>query len=98
MAEAEFTSLLANRVERIEEDIKRNSITHREFFSKFEEQGKAQAVTDVHYVAIMGTLATITATLDVIQSSGGRKWNMMIATIISAFTGGIVAMVLTAMG
>ena len=70
------------RVADLEKDSERNQHTHKEFYGKFEELGKGQAVADERYGAIQATLAQIQADLKELKEKPGKRWESIVGAVL----------------
>lgn len=84
---------LIERIKSLEDDSKRNQESHKEFYNRFENQTTAQAVTDERYKTILNTLTTLAGKVDAISSGSGKKWDVLMNSIISGFGGGLIGFV-----
>lgn len=73
---------LEARVTALEEDIKRNQTTHREFYEKFEALGRQQAVIDERYSQIQTTLVQIQADLKDLKDKPGKRWENLVSAAL----------------
>lgn len=73
---------LEKRVSDLERDSERNQHTHKEFYGKFEELGKSQAVTDERYTTIQATLVSIQADLSELKAKPGKRWEGIVGSVL----------------
>lgn len=85
---------IASRVQTIEEDNRR---AHKEFYEKFERINEHMVRTDERYDKLREDNAEIkesikenTEAIKAIQEKPGKRWDAMVAAIISAVVGVIV--------
>lgn len=84
---------LEKRVADLEKDSERNQHTHKEFYGKFEELGKSQAVADERYSAIQATLVSIQADLKELKEKPGKRWESVVQTVLQWVVVAILAAV-----
>lgn len=84
---------LEKRVSDLERDSERNQHTHKEFYGKFEELGRGQAVADERYSAIQATLVSIQADLKELKEKPGKRWESVVQTVLQWVVVAILAAV-----
>lgn len=84
---------LEKRVADLEKDSERNQHTHKEFYGKFEELGRGQAVADERYSAIQATLVSIQADLKELKEKPGKRWESVVQTVLQWVVVAILAAV-----
>lgn len=84
--------------ERINNDTKKNTETHREIYERVRKLEIDQTETKVQYAHIMETLGSIKADLADLRSKPGRRWESIVAAALSALVGGVVAFLLLKLG
>lgn len=73
-----------HRIKSLEEDRDRNSNQHREFYSKFEEVNIKNATFEEKFNRIMATLDEIKRDLNELKCKPTKRWDSVVAAIISA--------------
>ena len=96
---------LKTRVEALEEDSKRNQVTHKEFFSRFEAIGERMARTDEKYTQIIRDTSEIKADLretksavQALNEKPGKRWEGLVEKGIWAVCAAVIAFLLARMG
>ena len=84
---------LEKRVADLEKDSERNQHTHKEFYGKFEELGRGQAVADERYSVIQATLVSIQADLKELKEKPGKRWESVVQTVLQWVVVAILAAV-----
>lgn len=83
-----------NRIESLERDSDRNSIQHREFYAKFNEQQVKQAVVEERYNNLFQLTMKIDATVSKLADAPSRKWDKLVYSIIAAIAAAIVSSIM----
>lgn len=71
------------RIAQCENDLKRNSEQHREFYSALETSRVSCAVTDERYNAIMNQLNQLANDIKEMKSQPVKRWETIISSIIT---------------
>ena len=82
------------RLVALEEDSRRNQQTHKEFFARFESQGKDYTRVDAQYSSIMSTLSKLERTVEELKDKPAKRWDTVIVAIITAVVGVVVGLVM----
>lgn len=85
------------RVEALERANEQHSATHREIFSRLGNLETATAVQDTKLDTMDGKLDDIISKVDALESKPGKRWETLIAGIISALGGAFIMWVATGM-
>ncbi len=83
------------RIQALEKDMERNSNAHREFYGKFAEVDKKQAVTEERYSNIMATVGKIDEKLSFIADKPAKRWETVIACVITVVVTSIITYILS---
>ena len=82
------------RLHALEEDSKRNSKQHQDFYAAFRDLGERGARTDERYNNILATLGKLETSVEEIKGKPARRWDTVIVAVITAVVGFAVAWVL----
>lgn len=82
------------RLKTLEEDSRRNQTTHKEMFERFEKLGQEYARIDAQYANILTTLAKLETSLEELKSKPAKRWDAVIASVITGVVGFVVAWIL----
>lgn len=96
---------LRSRVEALEEDSKRNQVTHKEFFQRFEDMKERMARTDERYTQIKTDTAEIKADLretksavQALNEKPARRWEGLVEKALWAVCAAVIAFALGRVG
>lgn len=78
------------RVLALEDDKNRNSAQHKEFYDQFKQIAVAQGKSDTVQAQILTTLARIETDIATIKEKPSKRWDSIIAAIISAVVAFVV--------
>lgn len=81
--------------ERVTELEEKNSITHREFYGRFEKITAAMAVTEDRYSALLNGINEIKSELAAMKDKPAKRWEAIVAAIITAIVGIVVTLAVT---
>lgn len=102
MPDCEKNCVLAARVDRLEEDMKYEKESrqkaHKEFYSRIRELENNQAVSKEKLETIENKIDGLDGKMDTLLSKPGKRWEAVIAAVISAVVAGLVGFVLATMG
>ena len=102
MPDCENNCALAARVDRLEIDLenekKTRHETHKEFYNRLREVEKAQSVNKEKLDNIEGKIDGMDGKLDALLSKPGKRWEAIVAAVISAVVAGVVGFVLANVG
>ena len=73
---------LTSRVKALEEDVRRNQNTHKEFYGKFEALQTQHAIIDERYSQIQTTLVQIQTDLKGLMAKPGKRWESLVSTVL----------------
>lgn len=79
-----------HRIKTIENDLKRNSEQHREFYGRLEEAKTVDAVTQERYQQILATMSEIKSDIVLLKEKPSRRWDTIITAIITSGVGAFV--------
>jgi hypothetical protein len=79
------------RIIALEKDSERNSKQHKEYYDLFKSAEVKQAVTDTTYSQILEKLAALSTKVDELLNKPSKRWETVIASIISVAVGACVA-------
>lgn len=89
---------IAGKVERLEEQLDeyqtRSANSHREIYSRLNTLETSSAVTQTRYDAIIEKLDGITNKVDELEQKPSKRWETVIASLISAVVAGVVTYLL----
>lgn len=72
--------------------------THKEFFDRIRELEKAQAVQREQYDTILEKLEELTKSVAELSAKPAKRWESVIAAVISAVVSGLVVFAMTRIG
>lgn len=102
MPDCEKDCVLAARVDRLEEDMKsekeNRQKTHSEIYDRLRKVESDQAVSRTKLDTITDKLDSLDGKMDTLLSKPGKRWEAVIAAVISAVVAGLVGFVLATMG
>ena len=102
MPDCEKNCVLAARVDRLEEDMKsekeNRQKTHSEIYDRLRKVESDQAVSRTKLDTITDKLDSLDGKMDTLLSKPGKRWEAIIAAVISAVVGGLIVFVLTKIG
>jgi len=75
------------RIVSLEKDSERNQVTHKEFFSKFEDLNINGARSDEKYAAILTAIARLETQVSELVSKPSKRWDSIIVALIGALAG-----------
>ena len=76
----------------------KNTETHREMYDRLRKLEIDQAETKTQYGHIMETLVSIKSDVAELKSKPGKRWESIVAALISALVGGLIAFGLMQIG
>lgn len=82
------------RLKRLEDDSERNSAQHREFYNAFKELEKQNTRTEERYNTILTALAETKTAIEELKGKPAKRWDALVAAIISAVVGIAVGLLL----
>lgn len=102
MPDCEKNCVLAARVDRLEEDMKsekeNRQKTHLEIYDRLRKVESDQAVSRTKLDTITDKLDSLDGKMDTLLSKPGKRWEAVVAAVISAVVAGLVGFVLATMG
>lgn len=102
MPDCEKNCVLAARVDRLEEDMKsekeNRQKTHSEIYDRLRTVEAKQAVNETKLDTITDKLDSLDGKMDTLLSKPGKRWEAVVAAVISAAVAGLVGFVLATMG
>ena len=102
MPDCEKNCVLAARVDRLEEDMKsekeNRQKTHSEIYDRLRKVESDQAVSRTKLDTITDKLDSLDGKMDTLLSKPGKRWEAVVAAVISAVVAGLVGFVLATMG
>lgn len=102
MPDCEKNCVLAARVDRLEEDMKsekeNRQKTHSEIYDRLRKVESDQAVSRTKLDTITDKLDSLDGKIDTLLSKPGKRWEAVIAAVISAVVGGLIVFVMTKIG
>ncbi len=102
MPDCEKNCVLAARVDRLEEDMKsekeNRQKTHSEIYDRLRKVESDQAVSRTKLDTITDKLDSLDGKMDILLSKPGKRWEAVVAAVISAVVGGLIVFVMTKIG
>lgn len=102
MPDCEKNCVLAARVDRLEEDMKsakeNRQKTHSEIYDRLRKVESDQAVSRTKLDTITDKLDSLDGKMDTLLSKPGKRWEAVVAAVISAVVGGLIVFVMTKIG
>ena len=102
MPDCEKNCVLAARVDRLEEDMKsekeNRQKTHLEIYDRLRKVESDQAVSRTKLDTIENKLDGLDGKMDTLLAKPGKRWEAVVAAIISAVASGLVVFALTKIG
>ena len=102
MPDCEKNCVLAARVDRLEEDMKsekeNRQKTHSEIYDRLRKVESDQAVSRTKLDTITDKLDSLDGKMDTRLSKPGKRWEAVVAAVISAVVGGLIVFVMTKIG
>jgi chromosome segregation ATPase len=102
LPDCEKNCVLAARVDRLEEDMKsekeNRQKTHSEIYDRLRKVESDQAVSRTKLDTITDKLDSLDGKMDTLLSKPGKRWEAVIAAVISAVVGGLIVFVMTKIG
>lgn len=87
-----------SQIDELKRDSQRNSEQHREFYKRFNDVEKAQAISDERYNQILTLVTKIDASVDELKEKPGKKWDSMVIKIIGYVVTAVLAYLLAKVG
>lgn len=82
------------RVRALELDSGRNQVAHKEFYDRFEKMKSEAAVVAVQYANIMEKLGKLESAVDELKGRPARRWDALVAALLSAVVGVAVGLLI----
>ena len=79
------------RVQALEEDSRRNQETHKEFYARFEDMGREYTRIDTQYANILTTMGRMEAAIADLTGRPSKRWDSVVAAVITGVVGFVVA-------
>lgn len=102
MPDCEKNCVLAAHVDRLEEDMKsekeNRQKTHSEIYDRLRKVESDQAVSRTKLDTITDKLDSLDGKMDTLLSKPGKRWEAVVAAVISAVVGGLIVFVMTKIG
>ena len=102
MPDCENNCVLAARVDRLEEDMKsekeNRQKTRSEIYDRLRKVESDQAVSRTKLDTITDKLDSLDGKMDTLLSKPGKRWEAVVAAVISAVVGGLIVFVMTKIG
>ncbi len=102
MPDCEKNCVLAARVDRLEEDIRSEKESrqkaHKEFYERIRDLESNQAVSKEKLETIENKIDGLDGKMDTLLSKPGKRWEAVVAAVISAVVGGLIVFVMTKIG
>ena len=102
MPDCEKNCVLAARVDRLEEGMKsekeNRQKTHSEIYDRLRKVESDQAVSRTKLDTITDKLDSLDGKMDTLLSKPGKRWEAVVAAVISAVVGGLIVFVMTKIG
>ena len=102
MPDCEKNCVLAARVDRLDEDIKsekeNRQTTHSEISDRMRKVESDQAVSRTKLDTLKVKLDSLDGKMDTLLSKPGKRWEAVVAAVISAVVGGLIVFVMTKIG
>lgn len=76
--------VLEETVKTHDEKLKTNSEQHKNFFERFEKQAINEGVMGERFNQIMAGINSISARIDAVEKKPEKRWEMVIAVLITA--------------
>lgn len=94
--------MLAGRVDRLEKDMaeekKSRQEAHKEFYRRIRDLENDQAVNKEKLETIEGKIDSMDGKLDTLLAKPGKRWESIVAAVISALAAGMVGFFLAGVG
>lgn len=97
--------MMEQRIEALEKDSERNQITHKEFFSRFEDMKERMARTDERYMQIKADTSEIknsvreaNEAIQALNEKPGKRWEGIVDKVLWLVIGGMIAFFLSQIG
>lgn len=94
--------LLSSKVSRLEDDLKEERIKRgnadKELDGRLRKLENGMAVSDTKLNTILDKLQDMSDKVDGLLSKPGKRWEAVVAAIISALVGGVIAFLLAKVG
>ena len=94
--------LLSSKVSRLEDDLKEERIKRgnadKELDGRLRKLENGMAVSDTKLNTILDKLQDMSDKVDGLLSKPGKRWEAVVAAIISALVGGVIAFLLARVG
>lgn len=84
-----------SRIASLEEDVKRNSQTHREFYDRFEQQRVDTEVAKSNMNNLLTLMTEIKNDVKELKDKPGKRWDTVIGCVISVAVTILVTLALT---
>ena len=102
MPDCEKNCVLASRVDRLEEDIRSEKESrqkdHKEYYDLIRDMESNQAVSKEKLETIENKIDGLDGKMDTLLSKPGKRWEAVVAAVISAVVGGLIVFVMTKIG
>lgn len=83
------------RIIALEKDSERNQITHKEYFSRFEESNINGARSDEKYINLLAMMSEVKKTVDELVAKPAKRWDGLTQTLIACAGTGILTFLIT---
>lgn len=94
--------MLAGRVDRLEKDMaeekKARQESHKEFYRRIRDLENNQAVNQEKLETIEGKIDGMDGKLDTLLAKPGKRWESIVAAVVSALVAGIMGFFLAGLG
>lgn len=84
-------------LEELKRDCERNSSQHREFYARFAELEKSIAISDERYNNLLAIMTEVKTSVTEIKEKPSKRWETVIACILTTVVGGIIGAIIKGM-
>lgn len=88
------TCALEQRVRQLEEEAKKNSEHHGEFYKRIREIEQFQTRIDANYLNIMKEIERMSTILEELRNKPAKNWNTVVSALITGIVGIVVGFIM----
>ena len=95
MADCTTNCINEHRLLEIEKDIQRNTVTHKEFFDRFEQMNGRMVGYEKDMTYLTATITDISNNVKEIKEKPAKRWDTVVACALTALVSAIITFLLS---
>ena len=95
MADCTTNCINEHRLLEIEKDIQRNTVTHKEFFDRFEKRNGRMVGYEKDMTYLTATITDISNNVKEIKEKPAKRWDTVVACALTALVSAIITFLLS---